>query len=65
MRRQTGPATDEIGMRRKLSFYFSRQPLVVRHWSLAIQILALTNGCPPGYPDARLSPGIPPSAAAC
>ena len=29
MRRQTGPATDEIGMRRKLSFYFSRQPLVV------------------------------------
>jgi len=29
MRSQTRPATDEIGMRRKPSFYFSRWSLVV------------------------------------
>jgi len=36
MRRQTRPATDEIGMRRKSSFYFSRWPLVRGRWSLAV-----------------------------
>jgi hypothetical protein len=32
MRRQTRPANDEISMRRKPSFYFSRWSFVVGRW---------------------------------